>query len=123
MPGYYRAVPPGQKPFAHRGASQLSSAYAATVSLRPLPKTSRALPPIARDIAAATGTGIVASERLHEFHSEMDVHALNTCSAVFGTFPGKDVRPGGWVRYRRTFDRRRSEFRRSSRGDKWVFLD
>ena len=25
IPGYYRAVPPGQKPFAHRGASQLSS--------------------------------------------------------------------------------------------------
>ena len=24
VPGYYRAVPPGQKPFAHRGASQLS---------------------------------------------------------------------------------------------------
>jgi hypothetical protein len=24
VPGYYRAVPPGQKPFAHRGALQLS---------------------------------------------------------------------------------------------------
>ena len=39
------------------------------------------------------------------------------------TFPGKDVRPADLVRYRRTFDRRRSEFRRNGKGDKLAFPD
>ena len=36
MPGYYRAVPPGQKPFAHRSASHYLSAH----GLAPLPVAS-----------------------------------------------------------------------------------
>jgi hypothetical protein len=32
VPGYYRAVPPGQKPFAHRIASYYLSAYGVTLA-------------------------------------------------------------------------------------------